>query len=68
MQRITPYLFFIIAAGALAMIAFDRDQSWQTEDISPLRAVLIVGAAFAGAHLLRLIVTRYFGKDRADKE
>lgn len=68
MQRITPYLFFVIAAGAFAMIALDSDQSWQTQEISPLRAVIIVGVTFAGAHLLRVLVTRYFSKKEKDKD
>lgn len=50
------------------MIALDSDQSWQTQEISPLRAVIIVGVTFAGAHLLRLLVTRYFSKKEKDED
>lgn len=50
------------------MIALDSDQSWQTQEISPFQAVIMVGVTFAGAHLLRLLVTRYFSKKEKDKD
>jgi hypothetical protein len=53
MQRLTPYLFFIIAALALAMIALDPDDSWQTEEVDTLDAVLITVGVLVGAHALR---------------
>ena len=56
MQRLTPYLFFLLACVGLAMIAFDTDQSWQTEEIDLLDAVLIVAGTLIGAHVLRKLV------------
>lgn len=53
MQRITPYLFFILAALALAMIALDPDDSWQAEEVDMLDAVLITAGVLIGAHALR---------------
>ncbi|PZT91218.1 MAG: hypothetical protein DI637_02485 [Citromicrobium sp.] len=68
MRRITPYLFFVLAIGTFAMIALDDDQSWQAEEVDPLQAVLLVAAAFAGAHVLRLIVTRFFANRASGDE
>ena len=56
MQRLTPYLFFTIAALGLALIALDTDQSWQTEEVDLLDAVLIVAGTLIGAHVLRKLV------------
>ncbi|MBX7527331.1 hypothetical protein [Qipengyuania vesicularis] len=53
MQRITPYAFFLIAVIGLAMVAFDKDDSWQTEEVDMLDAVLITAGVLIGAHLLR---------------
>lgn len=58
MQRITPYLFFILAAVALVMIAVQGDAGFE-EEVNPLQAVLVVAGAFAGAHLLRFLVKRW---------
>ena len=56
MQRLTPYLFFLLACVGLAMIAFDADQSWQTEEVDLGGAVLIVAGTLIGAHVLRKLV------------
>ena len=61
MQRITPYLFFILAAAALVMIAVKGDAGFE-EEVDPLKAVLVVAGAFAGAHALRFLVGRWLAK------
>lgn len=66
MQRITPYLFFILAAAALVMIAVKGDAGFG-EEVNPLQAVLVVAGAFAGAHALRFLVKRWMA-DRGDDE
>lgn len=53
MGRLTPYIFFLLAVLAFAMIALQPDESWQTEEIEILDAVLITGGVLIGAHLLR---------------
>lgn len=60
--RLSPYIFFLLAAGAFAMIAVQGEESL-TEPVDPLRAVLIVVGVFAGAHILRALVARLFGRD-----
>ena len=64
--RITPYLFFLIAIIALAMIAFDDDQSWQTEEVGMFDAVLVTAGVLIGAHLLRKLAEALYArwKDR----
>ena len=64
--RITPYLFFLIAVIALVMIAFDDDQSWQTEEVDILDAVLVTAGVLIGAHLLRKLAATLYArwKDR----
>ena len=66
--RITPYLFFLLAVIALAMIAFDDDQSWQTEQVDMLDALLVTAGVLVGAHLLRKVVESLFArwKDRRE--
>ena len=64
MQRLTPYLFFTIAALGLAMVALDQDQSWQTEEVDTLDAVLIIAGVFIGAHLLRKLAGFLYGRLR----
>ncbi|MBT8427406.1 MAG: hypothetical protein KJO02_05190 [Erythrobacter sp.] len=53
MRRLTPYIFFLLAIMAFAMIAFDKGESWQTEQVDILDAVLITAGVLIGAHLLR---------------
>lgn len=55
MDRLTPYIFFIVAILAIGMIALQDDGSWQTEEIDMLDAVLITAGVLIGAHLLRKI-------------
>ncbi|MBX7457848.1 hypothetical protein K3152_06285 [Qipengyuania sp. 1NDH17] len=64
--RITPYLFFLVAVIALAMVAFDDDQSWQTEEVDMLDAVLVTAGVLIGAHLLRKLAETLYArwKDR----
>ena len=68
MRRLTPYIFFILAIFAFAMIALDTDDSWQTEEVNLLDAVLITAAVLIGAHLLRKLVQAWLvrKKDRQD--
>ncbi|MXO50020.1 hypothetical protein GRI42_01730 [Erythrobacter gaetbuli] len=65
MQRITPYLFFILAAAALVMIAVKGDAGFE-EEVNPLQAVLVVAGAFAGAHALRFLVKRWMAARDGD--
>ena len=67
MQRLTPYLFFIIAALGLAMVAVDQDQSWQTEEVDTLDAIIVIAGVFIGAHLLRKLAGFLHGRMR-DRE
>ena len=64
--RITPYLFFLIAIIALAMIAFDDDRSWQTEEVDIFDAVLVTAGVLIGAHLVRKLAETLYArwKDR----
>ena len=68
MRRLTPYIFFILAIFAFAMIALDSDDSWQTEEVNLLDAVLITAGVLIGAHLLRKLVQAWLvrRKDRQD--
>ena len=65
---ITPYLFFLLAIIALAMMAFDKDQSWQAEEVDITHAVLITAGVLIGAHILRKIATHFYvrWKDRQE--
>ncbi|MBX7493609.1 hypothetical protein K3163_10350 [Qipengyuania sp. 1NDW9] len=60
MDRLTPYIFFIVAILAIGMIALQDDGSWRTEEVDMLDAVLITGGVLIGAHLLRLIGRKVF--------
>ena len=64
--RITPYLFFLIAIIALAIIAFNDDQSWQTEEVDMFDAVLVTAGVLIGAHLVRKLAEALYArwKDR----
>ncbi|MBA4765119.1 hypothetical protein [Qipengyuania huizhouensis] len=53
MGRLTPYIFFLLAILAFVMIALQPDDSWQTEEVDMLDAVLITAGVLIGAHLLR---------------
>ena len=64
MQRITPYAFFLIAVIGLAMVAFDKDDSWQTEEVGMLDAVLITAGVLIGAHLLRKLVGWIYARSK----
>lgn len=65
MQRITPYLFFILVAGAFVLIAIKGDAGFEDE-VDPLEAVLVVAAAFLGAHGLRYAVNRWLARRDRD--
>lgn len=67
MRRLTPYLFFLLAIIAFAMIAFQSDDSWQTQEVDMLDAVLITGGVLIGAHLLRKIGTTLYDRWRFRK-
>ena len=64
--RITPYIFFLLVIIGFAIIAFDEDQSWQTEEVDMLDAVLVTAGVLIGAHLLRKIAEVLYArwKDR----
>ena len=68
MRRLTPYIFFLLAIIAFTMIALDSDDSWQTEEVNLLDAVLITAGVLIGAHLLRKLVQAWLvrRKDRQD--
>lgn len=68
MRRLTPYIFFLLAIIAFAMIALDPDDSWQTEEVDLLDAVLITAGVLIGAHLLRKLGQAFLArrKDRQD--
>ena len=53
MGRLSPYIFFLLAVLAFGMIAFQPDESWQTEQVDLLDAVLITAGVLIGAHILR---------------
>ncbi|MBY6217225.1 hypothetical protein [Qipengyuania aquimaris] len=60
MDRLTPYIFFIVAILAIGMIALQDDGSWQTEEVDMLDAVLITGGVLIGAHLVRMLGKKVF--------
>ena len=66
--RITPYLFFALAALALSLIALSPNDDWHSAEVDPLNAVLIVAGVFIGAHLLRKLaeaaVARWKDRER----
>ncbi len=62
MQRITPYAFFLVAILALGMVAFDTDDSWQTEEVDMLDAILITAGVLIGAHVLRKLGGMLYAK------
>jgi hypothetical protein len=68
MDRLTPYIFFIVAILAIGMIALQDDGSWQTEEVDMFDAVLITGGVLIGAHLLRkigqLVFTRWKARNK----
>ncbi|MXO47005.1 hypothetical protein GRI69_01850 [Erythrobacter vulgaris] len=66
MGRLTPYIFFLLAVLAFAMIALQPDDSWQTEEIDMVDAVLITAGVLIGAHLLRKLGQAFYAhwKDR----
>ena len=68
MQRLTPYIFFLLVIIAFAMIAFDQDQGWQTEEVDLLDAVLITAGVLIGAHVLRKIVATLYARWRDREE
>lgn len=68
MRRLTPYIFFLLAIIAFAMIALEPDDSWQSEEVDVLDAVLITAGVLIGAHLLRIIGTRLFERWKSRDE
>ena len=66
--RITPYLFFLIAVIAFAMIAFQPDDSWQSEQVDMLDAVLITAGVLIGAHLLRKLAEALYRRWKSRDE
>lgn len=66
--RITPYAFFLLVIIGFALIAFDDDRSWQTEEVDLLDAVLVTAGVLIGAHLLRKLAEALYArwKDRAE--
>ena len=67
-MRLTPYIFFLLAIIAFVMIAFQPDDSWQTEEVDMLDAVLITGGVLIGAHLLRKLAEKAFARWKAKNE
>ena len=68
MRRLTPYIFFLLAIIAVAMIAFDKDDSWQTEQVDALDAVLITAGVLIGAHLLRKLAEVLYARWKTPRE
>lgn len=68
MRRLTPYIFFLLAIMAFTMIAFDSDDSWQTEQVDMLDAVLITAGVLIGAHLLRKLVEMLYTRWKSPRE
>ena len=60
MGRLTPYIFFLLAVIAFGMIALEPDDSWQSDEVELLDAVLITGGVLIGAHVLRLAATKLY--------
>ncbi len=55
MGRLSPYIFFLLAILAFGMIALQPDESWQTEQVNMVDAVLITAGVLIGAHVLRKV-------------
>ncbi|GAB5351239.1 hypothetical protein [Qipengyuania sp. 483] len=55
MGRLSPYIFFLLAILAFGMIALQPDESWQTEQVNMVDAVLITVGVLIGAHVLRKV-------------
>lgn len=53
MRGLTPYIFFLLVILAFGMIALQPDDSWQTDEVDMLDAVLITAGVLIGAHVLR---------------
>ena len=68
MQRITPYIFFLLVILALGMIAFHPDESWQTEKVDPMTAVLVTVGVLIGAHLLRKLGEAVYARWKSNRE
>lgn len=68
MQRITPYIFFLLVILALGMIAFQPDESWQTEEVDPMTAVLVTVGVLIGAHLLRKLGEAVYARWKSNRE
>lgn len=68
MRRLTPYIFFLLAIMAFTMIAFDSDDSWQTEQVDMLDAVLITAGVLIGAHLLRKLAEMLYTRWKSPRE
>ena len=59
MQRLTPYLFFTLAATGLVWVAIRGDAGFH-EEVDPLTAVIVVAGVFLAAHALRHLAARLF--------
>ena len=68
MTRLTPYLFFILAALAFVMVALSDDDAWQSQDVSLFNAVLIIGGVFLAAHGLRKVITMVSDRHRTRRK
>ena len=55
MGRLSPYIFFLLAILAFGMIALQPDDSWQTEQVNMVDAVLITVGVLIGTHVLRKV-------------
>ena len=67
-MRLTPYIFFLLAIIAFVMIAFQPDDSWQTEQVDALDAVLITAGVLIGAHLLRKLAEVLYARWKTPRE
>lgn len=65
MRRLTPYLFFLLAAAGLLMVAIKGDAGFEDE-VDPLQAILVIGGVFIGAHALRHIMIRVLENRQED--
>ena len=61
MRRLTPYIFFLLAI-------IDKDDSWQTEQVDALDAVLITAGVLIGAHLLRKLAEVLYARWKTPRE
>lgn len=68
MQRITPYIFFLLVILALGMIAFQPDESWHGEEVDPLTAVLVTVGVLVGAHVLRKVGAAAYARWKSNRE